>query len=262
MLCQNSFVLVFLENNNINHVGIAYDYDIYSLDIFVHTGWKNEFGETINKLRIPFHHYKDIDFEIVDALTIELNQTNHNHIYNYVDENSTGFCICEYLVPSFVSVTNHYVDTTPRIARNSFFVHPTFENLNCHFNIEISASTPNLIVVNNYTDNEYYIDYDVWLSLFTEFETEIFNIFIEFECDIVSLKRSINLIYDLNYDSDKASLIVPGDYYNGTDFPTTDFPTFAPYDNYYLNFDIYSHDIVKSLNEENIKANKKQSINF
>ena len=29
-----------------------------------------------------------------------------------------------------------------------------------------------------------------------------------------------------------------------------------------LNFDIYSHDIVKSLNEENIKANKKQSINF
>ena len=236
-------VLVFLENNNINHVGIAYDYDIYSLDIFVHTGWKNEFGETINKLRIPFHHYKDIDFEIVDALTIELNQTNHNHIYNYVDENSTGFCICEYLVPSFVSVTNHYVDTTPRIARNSFFVHPTFENLNCHFNIEISASTPNLIVVNNYTDNEYYIDYDVWLSLFTEFETEIFNIFIEFECDIVSLKRSINLIYDLNYDSDKASLIVPGDYYNGTDFPTTDFPTFAPYDNYYLNFDIYSEGV-------------------
>ena len=99
-------VLIFFENNNINHVGIAYDYDIYSLDIFAHAGWTNESGETINKLRIPIEVNDDKDFAIIDALTIELSQTNHHHIYNYIDENSTGFCICEYLVPSFLKVTD------------------------------------------------------------------------------------------------------------------------------------------------------------
>ena len=232
-------VIVFIENNEMNHIGVAYNYDPHTLEIFVHSGWKNEQGEAVNKLIIK-HGYETVaeDFKIKDAITIELNQTYHTHIYNYIDNNSSGFCACEFLVPSFVNVTNLYVDSTPQVTWFSFYQHPTFENLNCHFEIYISSNTQNVIQVLNYSDNEYYLDYDVWLSLVAEFESEILDIHIKFKCNSLLLERETILFYDLDYDSEKALLITSSDYNNGADFPN-----FLHTNNDYLICDIQSSGI-------------------
>ena len=232
-------VIVFLENDMMSHIAIAYDFDQFTGEIFVHSGWKNENNKVIN--RLPIY---EMDFTITNALSVTPTVSDHCHIYHYIDSNSSNFCYCKFATPSFVSVNNLYVDTTPYISWENYYIHPSLNIYNNYHKVYLSSISNGNAFETIISHNSIYIDYDQWLSLFSDFENNGFVLQISFYSSASFLNKSTRLIYQLNYDSDKAYIIYPSSYYQ--DVQNEEFPNFPLTPNDYLNLDIQSHGITIS----------------
>lgn len=161
-----------------SHAMIAYDYgyeeDDLQYDLYVHTGW----GSDTDGTALSHANFTDLGYkQITGFIYLEIENITHFHSNNYVANDGTTFCSCNYVVPRELVIENNYLDFAPTYRWISLIDSNwyTFVDVDVYFEIQfilISNLHAVLTKTVNYMSKSLTLSMDEWIELNDYFEDD------------------------------------------------------------------------------------------
>lgn len=135
------------------HCMVAYDYDVVTNDIYVHTGWKNNEGKALTHVSL-----KQLGINESDLDSVVVIETTYDHEYeseHYWNE-MTGYyrCACSFIYPrNLRKVGGNYSDLIPTFNWDSLYEEKWFENYYPYIKFSVLDEESVLIFSTNHFNN-------------------------------------------------------------------------------------------------------------
>lgn len=143
------------------HTVLAYDYDSYHDEIYVHSGWKDDNGNCLNHVSLD-----DLDvIDVESAVVIEVTN-DHSESYHYYC-GQTARCACSMVYPqNLVRVGGNYYDVAPSFKWDSIHREKWFDDAGSYIELSFLNYGKTLILSKNISlDNECGLTLSEWNSL-------------------------------------------------------------------------------------------------
>lgn len=144
------------------HALVAYDYDSYNDEIYVHPGWMDDDGNSLTHVSLSSLGFNNI----VDAISLESN-SSHVHSNNYHSSRNINVCSCMYSFPQNVSIASgNYRDMAPTFKWKSLYNEKWFEQYNPYFKLSIlNSNQTTFLTINNISQKEYTLSSTDWENI-------------------------------------------------------------------------------------------------
>lgn len=158
------------------HALVAYDYDSYNDEIYVHPGWRDDEGNSLTHVSLSSLGFNNI----VDAISLEIN-SSHVHSNNYHSSRNMNVCSCMYSFPQDVSiVSGNYRDMTPTFKWTSLYNEKWFEQYNPYFKLSIlNSNQTTFLAINNVSQKEYTLSSTDWENILYNLSENTYYCYLE-----------------------------------------------------------------------------------
>lgn len=162
------------------HALIAYDYNSYNDEIYVHPGWMDDEGKSLTHVSLSSLGFNNI----VDAISLEID-SSHVHSNNYHSSRNINVCSCMYSFPQDVYIASgNYRDMTPTFKWKSLYNEKWFEQYNPYFKLSIlNSNQTTFLTINNISQKEYTLSSSDWENILYNLSGNTYYCYLELASD-------------------------------------------------------------------------------
>jgi len=165
-----------------SHAFIAYDYDVLSDEIYVHTGWKDDAsGKCLSHVSLSSTGFTTIG----DAISLNL-LMEASHSWNYVSASGDTGCACNFIFPQEIElVSGDYRDMTPRFDWKSLFKEKWFSSYNPYFKVSfLNSSSAQVFQDNAVVSKSYTLNIEQWDQILYSDHSRSYYTCVELSSDV------------------------------------------------------------------------------